>query len=116
MPDPRGKPTDLSNINQGDDSNHGLNSSLNNFTPSDFQVPGGGNNSTMDSHNNGDHDFSGRFNPMGGLPQVPTHQPGEPSFTRQTGPLMGGKHVDDDDEGFQTGDAANGPTFNKTDS
>ncbi|CAO3641642.1 unnamed protein product [Mucor hiemalis] len=112
MSDSRGrKPTDLSNISQGDDSHHGLNSSLNNTTPTAFQEPGGGNNSTLDSHNNGDHDFTGRFNPFGGLPQVPSHQPGDPSFTRQLGPLMGGKHVDDDDEGFQTGDAARDPTF-----
>lgn len=111
--DPRGKPTDLQNILQGDDSQHGLNTTLNNTTPSDFAVPGGSNpDKYMDSHNNGDHDPTGRFNPFGGLPDYARGQPGDPTFTRQTAPLMGGKHVDDEDnEGFQFGDPANSQTF-----
>ena len=89
------KPTDLSNIAQGDDSSHELNTSLHNIVPSDFQVPGGGDHSSsfMDSHNHGDHDLQGKFNPFGGLPQ-----PGDPSFTRQLGPIMGGKRVDEETE------------------
>lgn len=115
-----GKPADLLNILQGDDSNRGLNSSLNDTTPTDFDDPGRQYNGTdssrfMDSRNNGDHDLSGRFNPYGGLPNASGQQPSDPSFTRQLAPLTGGKHADDD-EGFETGDAANGPTFNNTES
>ncbi|GAA5809804.1 hypothetical protein MFLAVUS_003219 [Mucor flavus] len=110
--DPREKPTDLQNILQGDDSQHGLNTTLNNTTPSDFAVPGGSNpDRYMDSHNNGDHDPTGRFNPSGGLPDYARGQPGDPTFTRQTAPLMGVKHVDDEDEGFRFGDPANSQTF-----
>jgi hypothetical protein len=112
------KAGDLSNIHQGDDSNHGLNSSLNNMT--DFGITGGQDNRTnsnpfMGSHNQCDHDIAGRFNPYGGLPNVPTHMPGDPSFTRQTGPLMGGKHINDNGGSIQAGDAASGPTFSLTD-
>ncbi|KAI9265675.1 hypothetical protein EDC94DRAFT_43204 [Helicostylum pulchrum] len=66
----------------------------------------------MDSHNNGDHNPNGRFDPFGGLPDYARGQPGDPTFTRQTAPLMGGKHVNDDDnEGFRFDDPANSQTF-----
>lgn len=85
-------PTDLSNILQGDDNNHLLDPSLNNTNPTTgFSEP-----SHMDSRNQGDHDIHGRFNPHSGLP--PDQQPGNPLFTRQTAPLMGGQHENDNND------------------
>jgi hypothetical protein len=84
------RPGDMQNILQGDDSLPTLNSSLNN-------PPSG---ATMDAHNMGDHDASGRFNPFGGLPDIHANQPGDPSFVRQLGPIRGGKHVDDEEGSY----------------
>ncbi|KAG2206828.1 hypothetical protein INT47_007584 [Mucor saturninus] len=102
-----GKPADLRNIVQGDDSHGVLNSSLNNTIPTDFDDPSREYNGTssskiMDSHNHGDHDLSGRFNPYGGLPSGQSAD--DPGFTRQLAPIMGGKHADE----VVTGDE---PTF-----
>jgi hypothetical protein len=99
-------PSDLSNILQGDDSNHILDSSLNNSNPTtDFSEP-----NHMDSRNQGDHDNQGRFNAFGGLP--PNQQLGNPLFTRQTAPLMGGKHVNEEGaESQQQGPSMQAPTL-----
>jgi hypothetical protein len=82
--------SDLSNILQGDDNYNHINSNPQNIIDpptSDFSEP-----DHMDSRNKGDHDQYGRFNPFGGLPPNP-----QGNFTRQMGPLRGGKHVDEDD-------------------
>lgn len=114
-----GKPTDLQNILQGDDSKRGLNSSLNETMPTDFDDPsrqynGISSSKIMDSRNNGDHDLSGRFNAYGGLPNASGQNANDPGFTRQLAPIIGGKYADDD-EGFETIDAPNSSTFNHTD-
>ncbi|KAK4514284.1 uncharacterized protein ATC70_001876 [Mucor velutinosus] len=75
---------ELANIRQGDDSNPHLNTATFGSNVTDFSEP-----NHMDSHNQGDHDASGRFNPSGGFP--PTH--GQ-HFARQLAPVLGGKHVD----------------------
>lgn len=113
-----GKPTDLQNILQGDDSHRGLNSSLNNTIPTDFDDPsskynGMGSNKLMDSHNNGDHDLSGRFDPYGGLPSSSGQHVDDPGFTRQLAPIIGSKHADDD-EGILNQDSNNERTFPNT--
>lgn len=81
--------SDLSNITQGDDSYKQINSNSQNIInppTSDFSEP-----DHMDSRNKGDHDAYGKFNPFGGLPPGLDHG----NFTRQLGPLQGGKHVDE---------------------
>lgn len=105
-----GKPADLSNILQGDDSTHGLNSNLNNTTPSNFGMSGG-----QDDAINSDPLMDSRFSAYRNFPNVPTHLPGDPSFTRQTGPLMGGEHVNDSEEGIKSGDAISGSKFTNVD-
>jgi hypothetical protein len=100
-------PTDLSNILQGDDSNRMLDTSLDNTNPpTDFSEP-----NHMDAHNQGDHDSQGRFNPFGGLP--PNQRPDNPLFTRQTAPLMGGTHANNDNRNTdqQQGSSIQAPTL-----
>ncbi|CEP12506.1 hypothetical protein [Parasitella parasitica] len=80
---------EMSAIRQGDDSHVQLNNATLGHNMSDFSEP-----NHMDSRNQGDHDFTGRFNPMGGFP--PTH--GQ-HFARQLAPILGGKHVDQEEVG-----------------
>lgn len=84
--------SDLSNIHQGDDSLKQNNSNSKNGINSPTSEH-------MDSRNVGDHDAHGRFNPFGGLP---SSIPGRGNFTRQLGPLQGGKHVDEDENNIST--------------
>ncbi|CAO3652210.1 unnamed protein product [Mucor fragilis] len=77
---------ELANIRQGDDANAQLNNATFGSNVTDFSEP-----DHMDSRNQGDHDASGRFNPSGGFP--PAH--GQ-HFARQLAPILGGKHVDQD--------------------
>lgn len=81
---------ELANIRQGDDSNVQLNSNTFSNNITDFSEP-----NHMDSRNQGDHDFAtGRFNPTGGFPPSNGQH-----FARQLAPILGGKHVDQDEQG-----------------